>query len=91
VFRREYRTLFHLGRDWNLHESNVSRLVRHIEDILIKSEEFALPGKKRLLADDSIEYTIIDVTEPEIERSKKNSAGFTAARKATQPESADFD
>ncbi len=26
-FWREYRTLFHLGRDWQLHESNVSRNV----------------------------------------------------------------
>ncbi len=39
-FWREYRTLFHLGRDWNLHESNVSRLVRRVEDILIGSGKF---------------------------------------------------
>ncbi|MCY7344858.1 MAG: transposase family protein [Pyrinomonadaceae bacterium] len=36
TFWREYRTMFHLGQDWGLHESNVSRLVRRIEDILIK-------------------------------------------------------
>ncbi len=81
-FWREYRTLFHLGRDWQLHESNVSRLVRRIEDILIKSGEFALPGKKRLLETDSIKYTIVDVTESLIERPKKNSADSTAARKS---------
>jgi hypothetical protein len=81
-FWREYRTLFHLGNDWNLHESNVSRLVRRIEDILIKSSKFALPGKKRLLTDDSVKYTIVDVTEREIERPKKNRSGFTAARKS---------
>lgn len=78
-FWREYRTLFHLGSDWQLHESNVSRLVRRIEDILIKSGKFALPGRKRLLADDALKYTIVDVTEREIERPKKNSADFTAA------------
>lgn len=81
-FWREYRTLFHLGRDWKLHESNVSRLVRRIEDILIKSGKFALPGKKRLLTDEAIKYMIIDVTESLIERPKKNSAGCTAARKS---------
>ncbi len=81
-FWREYRTLFHLGRDWNLHESNVSRLVRRIEDILIKSGKFSLPGKKRLLEDNSIKYTIVDVTENLIERPKKNRSGFTAARKS---------
>ncbi len=51
-FWREYRTLFHLGRDWDLHESNVSRLVGRVEDILIKSGKFALPGKRRLLEGD---------------------------------------
>lgn len=81
-FWREYRTLFHLGRDWKLHESNVSRLVRRIEDILIKSGKLALPGKKRLLADDSIKYTIVDVTEREIERPKKNSVDIIRARKS---------
>jgi hypothetical protein len=79
-FWREYRTLFHLGRDWNLHESNVSRLVRRVEDILIKSGKFALPGKKRLLETDSLKYTIVDVTEREIERPKKNSADSIRAR-----------
>jgi len=81
-FWREYRTLFHLGRDWNLHESNVSRTVRRIEDILIRSGKFSLPGKKQLLEGDSIKYTIVDVTEREIERPKKNSVDFTVARKS---------
>ncbi len=80
-FWREYRTLFHLGRDWGLHESNVSRAVRRIEDILIKSGRFSLPGKKRLLEADALKYTIVDVTEREIERPKKNSAHFIRARK----------
>jgi hypothetical protein len=78
-FWREYRTLFHLGKDWNLHESNVSRLVRRIEDILIKSGEFSLPGKKRLLESEALKYTIVDATESLIERPKKNRSGFTAA------------
>lgn len=81
-FWREYRTLFHLGRDWGLHESNVSRLVRRIEDILIKSGRFSLPGKKRLVADDRFKYTIVDVTEREIERPKKNSVVSIRARKS---------
>ena len=78
-FWREYRTLFHLGRDWDLHESNVSRTVRRVEDILIKSGKFALPGKRRLLEGDAIKFTIVDVTESSIERPKKNRSGFTAA------------
>ncbi len=77
-FWREYRTMFHLGRDWQLHESNVSRLVRRIEDILIKSGKFSLPGKKRLLETEALKYTIVDVTESLIERPKKNRKSFTA-------------
>lgn len=81
-FWREYCTMFHLGRDWKLHESNVSRLVRRIEDILIGSGKFSLPGRKRLLEDNSIKYAIVDVTESLIERPKKNKSDFTAARKS---------
>ena len=78
-FWREYRTLFHPGRDWNLHESNVSRLVRRVEDVLIKSGKFSLPGKKCLLESDALKYTIVDVTERDIERPKKNSGAFIRA------------
>jgi hypothetical protein len=72
TFWREYRTMFHLGQDWGLHESNVSRLVRRIEDILIKSGKFSLPSKRRFLEEDGLTYTIVDVTEMTIERPKKN-------------------
>src|SRR5215207_2318125 len=44
---REYRTLFHLAKSWGLHESNVCRVIRRVEDILTKSRAFKLPGKKK--------------------------------------------
>jgi hypothetical protein len=90
-FWREYRTLFHLVQDWNLHEPNVSRLVRRIEDILIELGKFALPGKKRLPADHVIKYMIVDVTEREIEHPKKTEAILFGKEKATQAESANTD
>ena len=82
TFWREYRTMFHLGQDWGLHESNVSRLVRRIEDILIKSEKFSLPSKRRLLEENSLTYTIVDVTEMTIERPKKNKSDVTAEKRS---------
>jgi len=82
TFWREYRTMFHLGQDWGLHESNVSRLVRRIEDILIKCGKFSLPGKRRLLEEDSLTYTIVDVTEMTIERPKKNKSDVTAEKRS---------
>jgi hypothetical protein len=69
---REYRTMFHLGQDYDLHESNVSRIIKKIEDILINCGKFSLPGKRRLLEEDELSYTIVDVTEMMIERPKKN-------------------
>jgi hypothetical protein len=69
---REYRTMFHLGQDYGLHESNVSRTIQKIEDILIKCGKFSLPGKRRLLEENELNYTIVDVTEMLIERPKKN-------------------
>ena len=80
-FWREYRTMFHLGQDWGLHESNVSRLVRKIEDILSKSKKFSLPGKRRLLEEDGLTYTIVDVTEMTIERPKKNKSDVCKRKK----------
>jgi Helix-turn-helix of DDE superfamily endonuclease len=43
---REYRTYFHLGQEWGVHESTAFRIVRRVEDLLLKSGRFALPGKK---------------------------------------------
>ena len=84
-FWREYRTMFHLGQDWGLHESNVSRLVRKIEDILIKSGKFSLPSKRRLLEEDSLTYTIVDVTEMTIERPKKNKRDVIREKRSGTP------
>ena len=69
---REYRTMFHLGQDFGLHESNVSRTIQKIEDILVKCGKFSLPSKRRLLEENELSYTIVDVTEMMIERPKKN-------------------
>ena len=69
---REYRTYFHIGQDWQLNESTIYRIIRRVEDILIESGLFALPGKKVLMsAESKIETIVIDVTEHEVERPKK--------------------
>lgn len=41
---REYRTYYHIGLDWGLSESAVCRTVYKIENILISSRKFSLPG-----------------------------------------------
>ncbi|NGX29912.1 MAG: hypothetical protein K940chlam4_00751 [Candidatus Anoxychlamydiales bacterium] len=76
-YLREYRTYFHLGASYGLSESACYRACRAIEDTLIKSGEFSLPGKKALLkSDNEYEIILIDATESPIERPKKNKNTF---------------
>ena len=79
---REYRTMFHLGQDYGLHESNVSRTIQKIEDILIKCGKFSLPSKRRLLEANELNYTIVDVTEMPIERPKKNKENIIQGKRS---------
>lgn len=71
-YLREYRTYFHLGCSYGLSESACYRACRWVEDTLIKSGKFSLPGKKALLKSD-VEYEVIliDAAETPIERPKK--------------------
>jgi len=81
-YLREYRTYFHLGKSYGLSESACYRNCKWIEDILIKSKVFSLPGKKALLKnDEQWEVILVDATESPIERPKKKSAGQAACKK----------
>lgn len=83
---REYRTLFHLATSWGLHESNVCRVIRRVEDILTKSKAFKLPGKKVLQpSDHEIEFVAVDVAETPVERPKKSKNPTTAAKRSGTP------
>ncbi|WP_442941536.1 helix-turn-helix domain-containing protein [Nostoc sp.] len=44
----EYRTYFHIGQSWGINESTAYRIIRKIEDTLMKSWIFTLAGKKKL-------------------------------------------
>mgnify|MGYP002783629887 CR=1 FL=1 len=71
-YLREYRTYFHLGKSYGLSESACYRACRWVEDTLIKSGEFSLPGRKALLKSDmEYEVVLIDAAESPIERPKK--------------------
>lgn len=80
---REYRTQFHIGQSWGIHETTVGRIVRKIETILIQSGEFRLPGKKALHSTET-EWNIlvVDVSETPIERPKKTNDPTTVANKS---------
>ncbi len=86
MYWREYRTEFHIGLTYGISEAAVSRTIRKVENKLIKSEQFHLPGKKALQAsDDVFEIVLVDATEQPIERPKKDNAGITVARRNDTP------
>ena len=71
---REYRTYFHIATSYGVSESVAYKIVRWIEDTLIKDSLFALPGRKALLKSDmEYEVVLIDASESPIERPKKKS------------------
>lgn len=79
---REYRTYFHIGQSWGVNESTAYRIIRRIEDTLIQSQVFTLPGKKKLQSpDDNIKVVVVDVTETPIERPQKNTHQFYSGKK----------
>ena len=79
---REYRTYFHNGQAWGVHESTVSRIVRKVENALIQAGIFQLPGKKQLLEPKSVaKLVVIDATETPIERPKKGQRQFYSGKK----------
>jgi hypothetical protein len=71
-YLREYRTYFHIGQSWGINESTAYRIIRKIEDTLMASRAFTLPGKKQLQnTETKIQVVVVDVTETPIERPKK--------------------
>lgn len=72
-YLREYRTYFHIGNQYGISESSAFKGIKWVEDTLIKSKLFSLPGKKSLEKSDfEFEVVIVDATETPIERPKKS-------------------
>lgn len=84
-YYRFYVTQKALAFEFGVGEATVCDTIKWVEETLIKDGTFSLPGKKKLLEDDSIEVILIDVTECPIERPQKNKENTTPEkRKDTQ-------
>ena len=82
MYWREYRTEFHIGLTYGVSESTVCRTIRKVENVLIKSGEFRLPGKKELQkSGTALELVLIDATEQAIERPKKRQKRHYSGKK----------
>ena len=83
---REYRTYFHIGASYGVSESVAYKIIKWVEDVLIKDGTFSLPGRKELLkSDNDIEAILIDATETPVERPKKNKGGTTQVKRKDIP------
>ncbi|MBM3199138.1 MAG: transposase family protein, partial [Chlamydiae bacterium] len=68
-YLREYRTYFHVSQSYGVSESVCWRNCKWVEDALIRSRKFSLPGKKALLkSDNEFEVILVDAAESPIER-----------------------
>lgn len=86
MYHREYRTFLHIAMDYGISESQCHRIITDLENILIQSNAFKLPGKKALTKSDvKWSVVVIDVGESPIERPKKNSESIIQAKRKSIP------
>lgn len=81
MYWREYRTEFHIAQTYGVSEATVCRTIRKMEDALVNSGKFRLPGKKALQPSDTVfEVMLVDVSEQPIERPKKTKNSTIVAK-----------
>jgi hypothetical protein len=86
MYNREYRTYLHIAADYGISESQCWRIINDLQNILIQSKAFSLPGKKALVKS-NIKWSVvlIDVGESPVERPKKNNADIIQAKRKNIP------
>ena len=85
-YYKEYRSLECIGASYGLTKSTVGKVIKWVEEALIRSGEFKLPGKKKLVQP-TIEYEVIvvDTTETPIQRPKNNQRQYYSGKKNDIP------
>jgi len=85
-YLREYRTYAHIAVGYGLSESQIFRIIRWVEDVLVKDSAFSLPGRKALLKSDmEYEVVVVDTTETPIERPKNKQRQYYSGKKNDTP------
>ena len=84
MYYREYRTFLHTATTYGYSESQGCRIIRTLEEILVRSKEFRLPGKKALLYLRA-ERFCGDVGESPIERPKKSKSAIIPVKRKGIP------
>jgi hypothetical protein len=77
------RTMQNIAFDHDVSKSRISDAVKWVEQTLVRDGTFSLPSKRELAkADSPVVIAVVDATECETQRPKKNSAGRIPARKS---------
>ena len=85
-YLREYRTYAHVAASYGVSESSIFRMIKWVEDTLIKDGTFSLPGRKALLKSDmEFEVVLVDATETPVERPKRGRKTGIPERKSDTP------
>lgn len=86
MYWREYRTEFHIAQSYGVSEATVCRTIRKVEDALVRSKKFRLPGKKALQPSDTVfEVILVDASEQPVERPKKARNSTIVAKRSDIP------
>lgn len=81
-YYHDYRTMANIAFDYGVSKSRISDAVKFVETTLIQDGTFSLPSKRELIKEDTeIVVAIIDVTECETERPKKNKKNLIQENK----------
>lgn len=79
---REYRTYEHIAATYGITKSTAQRVITWIENTLIRSAKFKLPGKKALTGTKiEWEVIIVDTTESPIQRAQKKQQEYYSGKK----------
>ena len=77
----EYRTFECIGASYGFSRQGIHKIIKWVEDVLISSGLFSLPGKKVLAKEAEIEVILVDTTETPIERPKKGQKRYYSGKK----------
>jgi len=86
-YYKEYRTQECIAASYGLKKSNVGKTLKWVEEALIGSGLFKLPGKKKLTQPKTgIEVVVVDTTETPIQRPKNRQKSYYSGKKTAYHE-----
>jgi len=81
-YYKEYSSYECIATNYGISKQNMCKTIRWVEEVLIKSRLFSLPGKKALSNIGSeIEVILVDTTETPIQRPRKGQKRYYSGKK----------